>query len=423
MSIMFKKRNLLCICQKDKLELGHRLLYEPYKNILRNFIDLATKIEAKDFDPVAKVYDGLFSAPIEIKEYYEALLGVTSYYQHSQGGRGKYLEKKIASAVNTCSLDIALSELPIWLSYPELHKKRGIFTLKGLSSQEKRMLRTTPWDWLGDKDENSDVGNILRDEKTMVLLEVKNRVDSGGTSARREIWTSQKFGIIVDYLLRNGKLYQKDNVQYSLSELLGLFGLKVLELYVGILFDKSDKPATLENDIRNGFYSSNKEGFRFLRTKIKESNKTRIKNEDSENLQMEVLFQNSDFRLKIGALYGDNITLKLFRQKFPVSDLLLLRYDDMWLSQLTAISERMFLLKHSKNYMTIFKNLLKRDKNLRIDYNELIDSECEETKLRGIIAYLFDKYLTLFSSEFVPEKKDREQYLADIIQLLCASDA
>jgi len=134
---MIIKRNLLCVKQKENLELGELLLYEPYKNILQNFVDLATRIEAKDFDPVAKVYDGLLSVPPEMKEYYEALLGVTSYYQHSQGGRGKYIEKKIASAFESCSLDIKLSELPLWLEFPVLHKKKGIFTLNGLVERKK----------------------------------------------------------------------------------------------------------------------------------------------------------------------------------------------------------------------------------------------------------------------------------------------
>jgi len=95
---MIAKRNLLCVKAKNKLELGQKLLYEPYKNILINFKELCININAKDFDPVAKVYDGLLSVPVEIREYYEALLGVTSYYQHSQGGKGKYLEKKLASS-------------------------------------------------------------------------------------------------------------------------------------------------------------------------------------------------------------------------------------------------------------------------------------------------------------------------------------
>jgi len=92
---MITKRNLLCVKAKNKLDLGRILLYEPYKNILVNFKELYIDVNVKDFDPVAKVYNGLLSVPSEIREYYEALLGVTSYYHHSQGGRGKYTEKKI----------------------------------------------------------------------------------------------------------------------------------------------------------------------------------------------------------------------------------------------------------------------------------------------------------------------------------------
>ena len=419
---MIIKRNLLCVKQKENLELGELLLYEPYKNILQNFVDLATRIEAKDFDPVAKVYDGLLSVPPEMKEYYEALLGVTSYYQHSQGGRGKYIEKKIASAFESCSLDIKLSELPLWLEFPVLHKKKGIFTLNGLSGEEKRKIRQTPWDWIGDRDESTDVGSLLRNEKAIVLLEIKNRVDSGGSAARREIWTSQKFGIIVDCLLKNEKIYKKDDKKFSLSELLKFFDFDTLELYIGVLFDKGDRPATIEADRRNGFYSSSKEGFAYLRNKIKAYKEIKILNEDLENLKIQILLPNS-LKLKVGALYGNDITLKLFRERLPVSDLLLLKYDDMWLSQLVAIDERSFLLKYGKNYMTIFMDLLKRDKNLRLNYNSLIESECEENGLNKLVTYLLKNYSFLFSNTLLPTDKEKTEYLSDVIQVLCASEA
>ena len=186
---MITKRNLLCVKGKEKLDLGQLLLYKPYKNILENFKELCINVDAKDFDPVAKVYGGLLSVPSEIREYYEALLGVTSYYQHSQGGRGKYIEKKIASSFDTCSLSIKLSELPFWLEKPSVHKKKGIFTLQGLTLEEKKILRTIDWDWLGNKDISIDVGSIIQNEKAVVLVELKNRVDTGGTAGRREIWS------------------------------------------------------------------------------------------------------------------------------------------------------------------------------------------------------------------------------------------
>ncbi|MEM3488055.1 MAG: hypothetical protein QXO75_00090 [Nitrososphaerota archaeon] len=185
-----KKRKLLCIRKKENLDLGHLLLYKPYKNILINFENLMTDPKFIEFDPVSKVFSGLESVSEDIKHYYESLLGVTSYYQASKGGRGKYIEKKLSSVIETCSLDIKLNELPIWLTYPSLHRKKGIFTFEELSSEEKSILRKSEWDWLGGKedDETIDLGNILEKEKRVIFVELKNRIDSGGTAARREIW-------------------------------------------------------------------------------------------------------------------------------------------------------------------------------------------------------------------------------------------
>jgi len=421
---MITKRNLLCVKLKEKLDLGKILLYEPYKNILVSFKKLCIDIDAKDFDPVAKVYDGLLSVPPEIREYYEALLGVTSYYHHSQGGRGKYIEKKIASSFETCSLDIKLSEFPLWLEYPSVHKKKGIFTQQGLSADEKKILRTIEWDWLGDRDVSTDVGSIIQHKKTMVLVELKNRVDSGGTAGRREIWTSEKFGIFVEYLKSNKKLFRKNNQTFSLAELLESFGVENFEIYIGVLFDTGDNPATVQGDKTNGFYSSSKQGFEYLQNLAKQSSTITIINEDPENLQMELKLSYSDLRVKIGALYGNDITLKLFRKGFPVSELLLLRYDDIWLSLLVTIDERAMLLKYQKNFTTTFLDLLRRDRDLRIKYYDaIINSECGEPELNAIISYLLNKYDNIFENKMLPAGKNKAGYLADVIQVLCAAEA
>ena len=420
---MIAKRNLLCVKDKNRLELGQILLYEPYKNILMNFKELCINVNAKDFDPVAKVYDGLLSVPVEIREYYEALLGVTSYYQHSQGGKGKYIEKRLASSFETCSLNIEISKLPFWLEYPELHKKKGIFTQQGLSQEERRIFRTIEWDWIGDRDVSVDVGSIIKDENVMVLLEIKNRVDTGGTAGRREIWTSEKFGIFVGYLNSNKKLFRKKEEEFSLIELLESFGIRVLELYIGVLFDKSDNPATVETDRIHGFYSSSKQGFEYLKNLIKQSPTISIVKEDSENLQMDLSLTYSNLKVKIGAVYGNDITSRLFRKSLPVSDLLLLRYDDIWLSQLITIEERAILLKNGRNYMTTFLDLLKRNRDLRMRYDDLINSECEKIELEKIINYLLDKYSAAFENRLLPAGKDKEGYLADIIQVLCVCEA
>jgi len=422
-----KKRNMLCIKKKENLDIGHLLLYSPYKNILSNFFELATKKEAKDFDPVAKVYHGLLSAPPEIRDYYEALLGVTSYYQASKGGRGRYIEKKLASSFDFCSLDIKLSQIPFWLTHPTLHKKKGIFTQQGLSSDERRLFRIFNWDWIGDNDEETDLGSVMKNEKTMVLMEIKNRVDSGGTAARREIWTSQKFGIILDHLIENKKVYRKHEngkvEDFTFAEMLLHFDIHCLEMYIGILFDITDAPASIDADKRNGFYSSSKEGFNYLLDKMKKSGKFDIIDVDDERLQIEAKHKFSNITVKCGALYGNEVTEKLFRKKIPVSDLLLLRYDDIWLSQLVAISERANLLKFGGNYTIILKEILKKDWNVRKLYDEFINSEGSEETLNKLMNYLLSEYSENFPPEFCPLSKEKDEYLADVIQFLGAVEA
>ncbi|MCX8028362.1 MAG: hypothetical protein N3A62_11010 [Thermodesulfovibrionales bacterium] len=416
---MIVKRNLLCVRPKKSLDLGDVLLYEPYKNILLNLRELCTNINAKDFDPISKVYDGLLSVPKDIQEYYEALLGVTSYYHHSQGGRGKYIEKKIASSFDTCTLDIELSKLPLWLEYPDLHKKKGLFTQQGLLPEEKKTLRLSQWDWLGNRDVTTDVGSIIKDEKTIVLVELKNRIDSGGTAGRREIWTSEKFGIFVEYLKTNQKLFRKGDKDFSLAELLKDFDINTLEIYIGVLFDKGDNPATLQADKTNGFYSSSKQGFEFLK-KLAQGQTVQIITADTDNLQMQFNLTYSGLKIKIGALYGDDITFKLFRKAFPISDLLLLRYDDIWLSLLITIEERAILLKYKKNCFTIVLDLLKRDNELRGMFDNLIDTEVDENMLTNIINYLLLNYKNVFEDKLIPSGKDKKEYLGDLIQFLCA---
>jgi hypothetical protein len=138
---------------------------------------------------------------------------------------------------------------------------------------------------------------------------------------------------------------------------------------------------------------------------------------------MELGLSYSNLNLQIGALYGNDITLKLFRKDFPVSDLLLLRYDDIWLSQLITIEERAMLLRYQKNFTTTFLDLLKRDRDLRIKFDALIDSESGENELNAIVNYLLDKHPQIFEIKLLPDRKDKVEYLADMIQFLCAAEA
>lgn len=227
----------------------------------------------------------------------------------------------------------------------------------------------------------------------------------------------------MEYLKSNKKLFRKSDKEFSWAELLENFGIETVEIYIGVLFDKGDNPATVQSDKTNGFYSSSKQGFEYLQNLVKQSSTIKIINEDTENLQMEFGLTYSRLKVRIGALYGNDITLNLFRKSFPVSDLLLLRYDDIWLSQLITIDERAMLLKHQKNFTITFLDLLKRDRNLRVKYDAIINSECGETELNAIVDYLLTKYVVMFEDRILPAGKDKAEYLADVIQVLCAAEA
>lgn len=418
---MIIKRNMLCIKKRENIDLGELLLWRPYKNILSNFVNLCMNKEATEFDPVSRVFDGLESVPNEIKPYYESLLGVTSYYQHSQGGRGKYIEKKFATITKTSSLNIKISETPFYLEKPELHKKKGIFTFTELSSEEKRDIRNNRWLWKGKIDVDIDVGNILKRENTLVLMELKNRTDSGGTAGRREIWT-KKFRKILEIFVKNEKIFSDGKKEYTFYEILRLFEIKQIELYVGILFNVDGTSATKEGDRLQGFYSSNIEGFndilRFINNHLAIF---RIIEKDEKNLKIVVSYK--DLKIIIGALYGNQIPKKLFRKDYPVNELLLLKFDDIWLAQLLSIDERTFLLKYGKNFTSIFKKLLSSDYEARRLYNLFIDSEGNVNYLEKLVNYLLEKYEKEFEDKLVPRDVTKEQYLADVIFVVASAEA
>jgi len=252
-------------------------------------------------------------------------------------------------------------------------------------------------------------------------------VDSGGTAARREIWTSQKFGVIVELLIENKKVYRKEGkgIQeyFTFAEMLKDFNIDNLEMYIGILFDVAGNPASIESDKSQGFYSSSKEGYNYLLEKIRKSEKFDIEHLDDEKLQIKAIHKPSGLKIICGALYGDEVTEKLFRQRIPVSDLLLLKYDDIWLSQLMEIDERANLLKFGKNYIIIFTEILRNDWKLRELYDDFINSEGSEDMLEKLIDYLLNNYNANFPNEFCPTSREKEEYIADVIQFLGAVDA
>jgi len=419
---MIVKRNMLCVKNKDNLDLGKKLLYNPYKNILENMVELCLKVEKKEFDPVAQIYHGLASVPNEIKYYYESLLGVTSYYQHSSGGEAKYLEKKLSSISRTSTVGVELKEIPFWLTHSEIFWKRGIHTSQALTSQDKSILRKTKWNWIGEELDNStiDLVNFLKNKQKIVFCESKTSTQTGGAAGRREIW-SKKFSVIMKHFKSEKNLFtDATGKQYTLSQMFQKFGFSSLEMFIGILFNVDGTPATLKGDV---FASSNREVFKELKGIVAKSTSFDLIELDEKNFSCTIKTKKDKFLVKMSALYGNDVPLSLFGTPDSVNNLLLLKFDDMWIGQLIAISERCSLLKYSKNCMVIFKSLCEKDSILRTKFDKVIQSELNKRELRDILSYLKKEYRTIFSDEIIPDNRNREDYLADIIQVLASAES
>lgn len=404
------KRNILCIRKRASLSDHQRLLYNAYKNKIQNLVNLAINIKAHPFDPVAEVYDGLSSIPNELRAEYEALLVVTSYYQASKGGKGKLLEKLLATIKEPCVVDFVLKDLPIWLEKPSIYRKSKLF--------EEGKLERTEWKWLGNDTDNIPINICNKIGDSVIFFEVKNRVDSGGTAARREIWV-KKYQLGVMKLIDSKKeLYMSSRGErYSLTGLLERYGVKTLKMYFGILFNVDGSPATLDGDKKEGFYSANKTLYEQLLSEIKRNYK--ITNSDNDKLCFE--FKINEFNIIIGNLYGDEIFQKVLGEKRSVKDLLILKYDDMWLSQLIAIEERKLLLKYNDNYLKVIKGLLSKDSNFKSKFRSFIESEGEEKLLNEIIEYILSICEQRIKKLLPKPEQDLTEYLGDVIQVYAAS--
>jgi hypothetical protein len=118
---------------------------------------------------------------VEYDKYqYQALLETTSYIWASKGGRGSLLEKIIALLGNKYSTSgITLFKIFSMLSARNDENKSQKYR-KGLEWLSKTNIKKLKFDLV----------NIIGDK--LIILELKNRVESGGTAAREEA-LSKKF--------------------------------------------------------------------------------------------------------------------------------------------------------------------------------------------------------------------------------------
>jgi len=225
---------MLTLYEESSLNKEEIWLKNAYSNIVCKLIE-STLTTSSKLDPFSKKFMGIDSLDF----HYRAVLETTSYIWASKGGRGALLEKLIDSLGNSYSTNVKLSNI-----------LEAIFR-KSIASTNVRNTsvyddRNTCKPVIKDniKRLKFDLMNIVDDR--LIILELKNRVDSGGTAARVE--SLGKFLRICSAIENEEKIFSYQERDYDFAELLAILGINKVELCMGLLFDIHGKEATVEAD-------------------------------------------------------------------------------------------------------------------------------------------------------------------------------
>ena len=342
-------RRLLLLKDYNNLPDEQAAMFRTYRNRVEKLLNYTKNPTQAEWNPNFEIYHNLAPNIFQsqgLYSFYKALFDVTSYYQNNKAGVPKFINSLIAKLGPAGNLQT------------ELH-------LKNLPN---KMLGHSGCQWIGGNADDVTTDVVNRIGNSLVFVELKNRVDSGCTAGRREIWES-KFLKILDHIVNNKNLYALGTKKESLSSILKRGTISRIEIYLGILFDIQGKSATVATDKAFALcYGGMVQGYRrtleFLANNNISYNELTPADCSVEDLLVE--FSCNGLTIKLGAEYGNAVTDKLFNGQGAnlstlKSTIQSLTYDDLWLSQLLAISERSLLLSSSNNYLLSINDLLSKD--------------------------------------------------------------
>ncbi|WP_337863308.1 hypothetical protein [Nitrososphaera sp.] len=379
-------------------------LREAYANIVSNLTAFATD-PASTFDSFSANFMGLDS--IESGKYrYRALMEVTSYFWGSKGGRGALLEKVLASAGGATAVNgMRLSKIPEWIA-----------SIKG--SAEIKEWKVTGSDPKLKFDLLNVIGNRL------VFLEIKNRVDSGGTAAREES-LAKKFLKLAEMIQNGVPVYIGDGVEMDIAQALLGLGIKRLEMHTGFLFSVDGKEATIDDDKSKGFYTQSKrlmeEYYR------KHNNRFSVKLTYDANTQ-QLSFEKDGLSVIIDLLYGNDVTKNFTHERAALVNVLdkvfRKKWDDIWLSVDLAISQRSLLLETGSNIINEIRLVLseKPNSNFVANYGKFTATPDDIQSLEACIRIIRHR-MDLQKRNSVPKTDMRDQEIADCIYVYAASNS
>jgi len=398
-------RKLLILREpRNKIEAGLKRMY--LKRVQEMFKRTLTMESI--FNIFDEVFHGLSQASLaseNLYSFYESLLTITSYYQHSQAGRGSLVAKLLEDlgASEKMEFEFALMKLPQFLGQ----------TVK----LEESELTKQKFDIINKSNEN------------LAFCELKMKVYSGCTAGRIELM--EKFNKFTKLIIGN----------QSFRNCIRNSGIKNVFLIGGILFDIQGEPATTQKDEEWGIcYNGLLRGKNDIIKTLRDKNiQYKIDDKKMPEKAFLIEFVIDGIRVNIIAVYGNEVIKSLFigKQKYDIKhfkkQLEEMLYDDLWLGQIITLSERAVLDQNFKrnkkldNYvLTIIKNedLLKEIKKFQLKKEEIILKEIISKVIKNSSKELLN--IKPIPAELIIKSSGEvysfEDYIGDIIQFLSCED-
>jgi hypothetical protein len=336
-------RRMLLLQDPKTLTKEESWLQNAYANIIAKLIELALNPSPK-IDDFSSMFIGLRS--IQHNKYqYQALLEITSYIWGSKGGRGNLLEKVIAASGGpNASNGMPLSQVPQWIALAKNNHEVSKWNVTGSAPSLK-----------------FDLANIIEDR--VIFLEIKNRVDSGGTSAREEA-LSKKFLALCKMIQNGEKVFVGNGIEMDMAQTLLGLGIKKIEMHAGFLFDVDGSEATIESDKSNGFYGRSRQLLASYYQK--ENHRFSVKLTYDESLQR-LSFEKDGLAVSVNLAYGNDVTRKFTRDQLSLARALdrvfTRKWDDIWLALTLAIFQRSILLEYGSNHIKEIRRIYEQPNN------------------------------------------------------------
>jgi len=401
------RKLLICTEPRNEIELRMKRMYiKRVQEMLRRTLSMESTFNIFD-----EVFHGLSQASVvseNLHSFYESLLTITSYYQHSQAGRGDLIAKLLENLGETekMEFEFTLMKLPQWLG-------------QTIRLEESELTK-----------QKFDI--VSKNGDNLVFCELKMRIYSGCTAGRVEMM--EKFNKFTKLIIEN----QPFRNCIKTAEIKNVF------LIGGILFDIQGEPATTQKDEEWGIcYNGLLRGKSDIIKTLKENSVPyKVDEKKLPEKAFVIEFVVDDIIVSIIAAYGNEVIKSLFvgKQKYDIEYFKILLegmlYDDLWLGQIITISERSVLsqnFKKNKNLNNYIISILENDKILQeikkfsLNRNDIKTLE-EITENAIEIIRIYDKNLleiksiaeVIFNS--LGENYDIKTYIGDIIQFLSCEE-